>query len=121
MIQPLSDAVVSQAAVYRARGWSWEATAKELGVTRERLRRALDDDYRRRQNARKHLRDRGERLFRAPQEPRPLTRAELRKRKAQTPEDGRSLTGRLFGDPLPGRSALDRRRETVVPTSVTSV
>lgn len=25
------------------------------------------------------------------------------------PQDTRSLTGRLFGDPLPGRSALDKR------------
>lgn len=28
--------------------------------------------------------------------------------KAQIPDDTRDLTGRLCGDPLPGRSALDR-------------
>lgn len=29
---------------------------------------------------------------------------------AQIPRDTRDLTGVVFGDPLPGRSALDRRR-----------
>ena len=28
---------------------------------------------------------------------------------AEIPSDTRNLTGRMFGDPLPGRSALDRR------------
>lgn len=31
------------------------------------------------------------------------------------PEDTRDLTGRLMGDPLPGRSALDRRRGIPAP------
>lgn len=32
-------------------------------------------------------------------------------RLAEIPPDTRSLTGRLFGDPLPGRSALDVKRQ----------
>lgn len=31
-------------------------------------------------------------------------------KRSATPADTRSLTGRVFGDPLPGRSALDRRK-----------
>lgn len=34
---------------------------------------------------------------------------ELMARLAEIPADTRGLTARMFGDPLPGRSALDRR------------
>lgn len=34
---------------------------------------------------------------------------ELEARLAEIPPDTRCLTARFFGDPLPGRSALDRR------------
>lgn len=37
-------------------------------------------------------------------------REELAARLAEIPADTRSLTARIFGDPLPGRSALDRRQ-----------
>lgn len=37
-------------------------------------------------------------------------RADALARIAEIPDDTRSLTGRICGDPLPGRSALDRRR-----------
>jgi hypothetical protein len=36
--------------------------------------------------------------------------AEWLRQMASFPEDTRTLTGRLAGDPLPGRSALDRRQ-----------
>ena len=35
--------------------------------------------------------------------------AEIRAARERIPEDTRDLTGRLFGDPLPGRSALAQR------------
>jgi hypothetical protein len=38
-----------------------------------------------------------------------MTVAELRRIRAREPDDTRDLTGRFFGDPLPGRSALDSR------------
>ncbi len=37
------------------------------------------------------------------------TRAEIEARRREIPEDTRSMTACLMGDPLPGRSALDRR------------
>lgn len=43
-------------------------------------------------------------------EPRPR-RTDVAARRAEIQPDTRSLTGRLLGDPMPGRSALDRRRE----------
>jgi hypothetical protein len=33
---------------------------------------------------------------------------DTRRRAGAVPDDTRSLTGKIFGDPLPGRSALDR-------------
>lgn len=36
--------------------------------------------------------------------------ADVAARLAEIPPDTRSLTGRMFGDPLPGRSALARHR-----------
>lgn len=41
---------------------------------------------------------------------RPMTENQLRLyRERQIPRDTRDLTAQLCGDPLPGRSALDRR------------
>lgn len=45
---------------------------------------------------------------RAYQGPRPIDPARLAERLAAIPADTRDLTARFFGDPLPGRSALDR-------------
>lgn len=36
-------------------------------------------------------------------------RADAERLMAQIPADTRTVTARLFGDPLPGRSALDQR------------
>ncbi len=40
-----------------------------------------------------------------------LRGAELAERLKAVPADTRDLTGRWLGDPLPGRSALDQKRE----------
>jgi hypothetical protein len=40
-----------------------------------------------------------------PSRPKP---GDIEARRAEIPADTRSLTARIFGDPLPGRSALDR-------------
>lgn len=37
------------------------------------------------------------------------TQADIQARLAEIPPDTRSITARIFGDPLPGRRALDRR------------
>jgi hypothetical protein len=38
-----------------------------------------------------------------------VTEEELSERKAEIPSDTRTVTAQFCGDPLPGRSALDRR------------
>lgn len=38
-----------------------------------------------------------------------IDRETLAARLSEIPQDTRPLTARIFGDPLPGRSALDRR------------
>lgn len=35
---------------------------------------------------------------------------DVRQRRAEVPEDTRTLTALLLGDPLPGRRAIDRRQ-----------
>lgn len=38
-----------------------------------------------------------------------IDKSVIEQRLSEIPSDTRDLTGRIFGDPLPGRSALDRR------------
>jgi hypothetical protein len=38
-----------------------------------------------------------------------ISQADLRRLQRAIPVDTRDLTGRFFGDPIPGRSALDRK------------
>lgn len=51
---------------------------------------------------------------RIPQQPRETIEdfeQDVAKRLAEIPQDTRNVTQRFFGDPLPGRSALDRMRK----------
>lgn len=93
---------------------SWERLAREIGVTSDSVRRAVDPGYAERRNAQLHARRMAERPATAKRINRvPDTSPELRRdaasRIAEIPKDTRSVTGRILGDPLPGRSALDRR------------
>ena len=91
--------VLDQASIKLARelrrlsGLPWAQIAERLGTTPNTVRRALDPEYVERMRAYERNRDRSDR--------RPARHA--------IPADTRTLTARLFGDPLPGRSALDRR------------
>lgn len=42
-----------------------------------------------------------------------LMEAEWKRQMAEIPDDTRDLTARTFGDPLPGRSALDRKHSSL--------
>lgn len=85
----------------RQRGRPWTVIARELGISTERLRRRCDPEYherrlaQERQQAELHGSNWAD------------TTAAIR-----PPDlpDTRSLTARLLGDPLPGRSALDQRQ-----------
>lgn len=88
-----------------AAGWTITAIGRHLGFLPESIRRIVDERYaaRRRESINKA------------REQRRLTSAAISQRRevdasrSEVPTDTRDLTARLFGDPLPGRSALDQR------------
>jgi hypothetical protein len=93
---------------------SWESVAKRLSVSVEVLRRAIDPGFAEKRNA--SVRARRARYSREPtgkvHQPGWHTSA-AEKRDGErllklVPPDTRDLTARVFGDPLPGRSALDK-------------
>ncbi len=91
---------------------NWKTLAKRFDVGYDALRRRLDPIYRANANRVRALErqsQRGQRFH----DHVPLERVDLRqlsRLKAAVPADTRSITGRIFGDPLPSRSALDRKR-----------
>ena len=81
----------------------WETIARHFNVCSKWLRRRIDptyDTYRR-----KDILGAGAGNI----EPRPMSDAALKAFKQSLPPDTRDLTSRTFGDPPPGRSALDQR------------
>lgn len=90
----------------------WRALAAELGIGRDKLKRALVPGYGARRNAvqRRSRRAAGEvglPLRHCAEDIRRATPAEAARRLAEIPPDVRSLTARILGDPLPGRRAID--------------
>lgn len=83
--------------------------AAQYGVNKETIKRVVDPEFAARRNAQNNLarwmrRHHGSgKAVNLEQDAGRLMR--------QVPRDTRDLTGRLCGDPLPGRSALDRMRE----------
>ena len=100
-----------------ALGWSYRRIGERIGRNYEQVRRALDSDYA--INRRIQVRDARQRRYKPEKR---LDRAgrenasgasvkeDAAARLAEIPKDTRSLTGLLAGDPLPGRSALDKAR-----------
>lgn len=83
---------------------------ERFGVTREVVQRNCDPEYRDRRNRRiRGLMKPGDSdgLHRVHRQGTP-TREDVAARLREIPEDTRSITGYVLGDPLPGRSALDR-------------
>lgn len=95
-------------------GATWKAVGRELGCAADTVRRWLDPQWaemRRKQVNEARLRKRlGNPVQREkPQSLRVAVKADAERAFAQVPPDTRDLTARIFGDPLPGRSALDQR------------
>ncbi len=100
----------------RAGRATWMDIQRHTGIPVERLKRALLPGFREMRNERaaeSKRRRRAEReagaLPALPGERRRITPEEAEAVLRTVPMDTRSITGRMFGDPLPGRSALDRR------------
>lgn len=95
----------------RGRGIGYAAVAAETGISEHRLRARLDPEYmeRRRQQARARRNGTAgpKSLLRVS---RSLSVEEAQRIIYALPRDTRDFTARVMGDPLPGRSALDRMR-----------
>lgn len=93
----------------------WAGIARATGRSVDEVRRRLDPDYRekRRIAERKRYRHKYEKAPMPHYQPYHINRADAERALASVPADTRSSTGRVFGDPLPGRSALDKRQTSV--------
>ena len=91
---------------------SWHKLSLQTKVPVDPLRRKFDPEWHRRRLARdKKYRDGngGYRVAHTVDDPRSTARdVDIAARLAEIPPDTRSLTAYLFGDPLPGRRAIDR-------------
>ncbi len=110
----MDAATVKEARALKREGLTYTEIAKRLGSTYSTVRRALDAHYARKQ--RERARERRENPKPPSDKPARNTESMLSRLKresdfiklaAEIPKDSRSVTGRLCGDPLPGRSALD--------------
>ena len=92
-------------------GTSWQAIGRALNCNPDTIRRRLDPKWKEYRAAMirsvKHA-DGYVNMNRIP-EVRKCKREEAERRMAEIPADTRSLSQRIMGDPLPGRSALDKR------------
>jgi hypothetical protein len=126
---PLTPALIEKAITMRARGVGWKKVSRELRVSEYVLRCAIEPEYRRYKLG-LNVKQRAQIAARmvVVKRPRPVSHTaqpEARYGPAKPPADvlaardlalelrlrPRSVTAQLLGDPLPGRSALDQRRQ----------
>jgi len=118
-LKTLSDTEVAEARRLRSEGMTWVALARKFGCASDTVKRALDPAFRQHRaegiKAAKANRKQGVEMPRG----RPTNfvisegtavARDAARLMALIPKDTRPLTARLFGDPLPGRSALDQRK-----------
>lgn len=107
---PLPPEIMAKAKRMLAAGASWNAISRATGKNRETIQRRLDPEY-------AFNRDKGIQEARALRRQTGVSRrrtaastnADAERALQALPLDTRPLTARLLGDPLPGRSALDKR------------
>lgn len=115
--KPLSDTQTERARRYRREGMPWSTIGARLGVSPERLRYWIDPGYaehrRKRTNANRRRAYWAEpRQFGARVSAGHVSPQDLASAVANVPVDTRSRMARFMGDPLPGRSALDAKRNS---------
>ncbi len=104
----ISPAQVDQARQLRALGRSWDSIGAEFGLHPDTMRRRIDPAYARSER----FKYTGPMSFIRAGESR-VSPADAARALAGVPVDTRTRQARFMGDPLPGRSALDRLREAV--------
>jgi hypothetical protein len=113
---PIPPETLKRAAAMRDNGMSWGKIARAIGIGEERFRRLLDPGFSERRAAmiRKARETRG---FRG--EPRVrVSPEEAKAALSSIPSDTRSFTAKAMGDPLPGRSALDKSCAKTGPSAL---
>ena len=106
---PMTDGECLRAQRLRANGMAWEKIAFELGVSTSKLKNALDPEFRLRQaKKREEYRLTGIPFSRESRPEAPQRVLDERDRRMAL--EHKSLTASWFKDPLPGYSALDKKR-----------
>jgi hypothetical protein len=100
-----TDSDLRTAKRMRAAGRSWESLGEHFRCDPETVRRQIDPDYRKVRSDRYRP---GSSAFHVLRTLDRIPREEAARRISSVPPDTRSAFQRLMGDPLPGRSALDR-------------
>ena len=107
---PLADGASTQARKMRERRVSWSQIERTIGVSADIIRRRLDPEWATfRANRVRTVRAIHRGNAGSSDAPYRIDPAEAARALATIPRDTRSLSSRILGDPLPGRSALDRR------------
>jgi hypothetical protein len=91
----------------RAMGTSWDDLGRRFGCDPETIRRQIDPEYRKVRSDR--YRPEGSPYHVLNRDGR-VSGAEAARALARVPIDSRTRVARWLGDPLPGRSALDRKK-----------
>lgn len=111
----LTETEISKASALRLEGQTWRELAARFGVGEKAVRRALDpafdvrfQEYRRRANAKRRGRWNPPPGIESLMRFAPSAEALAERERAFAFHD-RPVTAELMGDPLPGRSALDRQ------------
>lgn len=103
----LTSDQIEEARQLQARGWTFKRIGERLGCAFHTVKRVLDPDY----AVKRRIQVREARQIREPSLPRKTARenataisikADAAARLAEIPPDTRSLTARMFGDPIPG-------------------
>ena len=102
----------AKARALRSQGMSWRDIGKAIGVNPTSVHEWCDDEYRDYKRGRRQELKRTDKpeAIRRPYQGK--TWKEFRpddRHLPKVPPDTRDLTARMLGDPLPGRSALDKR------------
>lgn len=110
MSKTLNDHQIEQARMMRERGESWRFIGRTFGVSEMTVMTKVDPvaaekrrQYQANWRAAHGINSRGRATDRR------LEVFEPRQHWSTVPSDTRNLTAMIMGDPLPGRSALDRR------------
>lgn len=97
----------------KAMGTNWSEISRRTGISIEMIRRRIDPGYSQRRHAQNREAGRKQvgKILHVYEGQR-LKPAEAEQALASVPLDTRPFFSRLMGDPLPGRSALERRGES---------